>query len=238
MTPYRDLDRAQPVPLTRVTCELHATEVSRRIENFDLQWPSPLTGSVMDAGLAFLDFARAAKKNDTNYKVAVSHAFVGRDSDGNTRTVSFARLEGLEVLSKKGDQVQVRLRLFPTTDIEAVARNNISYTALRKDVAEVVLDVQTRNDRGEELALVDVGGKIDYVDCSKQSPNPVVQVMQSVAVQQADEPSGPELVEIARFADLRPGHYAIKYAHTGEIWWAVPSVTADPTFPLRRRTKR
>jgi len=123
MTPYRDLDGSQPVGLDRVKCEMRLASMTRYINNYDVSWPSGVFGGLHQVAMAFLNVKRAEDLNDQGYAAEVFHFVEGKDSNGQPVRVDFNRLQAFEIVDVQATAVKLRISVFPTTSVEAIAAN-------------------------------------------------------------------------------------------------------------------
>jgi hypothetical protein len=241
-SPYRDLDRADVVSPDRMECEMRASRTTRLIRNFRVTWPNGVRGSLRNVGLAFVDARRAKDESDTTYATEVSHLFKGTSPAGQPVEVDLNRIVAVEVVEAGDKTAQLRISIFPTTDVQTIAANKKSYTDLKDDTDTVVVVAATKNARGEDLALVgleDWSGR----DCTEASSlgaagnDQLRNDMSAVRFHDTGDGDRPFVGNFALLAELPPAKYDV--AFTGDdAWWAVPSVIADPEYPHRRRTKR
>ena len=244
-TPYRDLDDGvAQIKLERIECEMRMSNVARTIQNFEVDWPPSFLGGVKYPGMAFVDAARAQDKKDDQYAVGVFHHFEGKDPNGKTVRVEFNRVKSFEIIASDDKTVRMKLMVFPTTDAKAIARNNISYAALKGQTANVALTTPAKNEKGEELALVGLDGTFgepcddhDKKNAGDEIKKPIAQQMQAVRFRPAKDDKGPRVANHMSFRKLVPAAYELGFVHD-DIWWAVPSVTADPSYPYRVHMKR
>jgi len=232
VAPYRDLDGSEPVSLDRIECEMQMAGMIRIIRNYDVSWPAGVFGGLQQVGMAFLNVTRAGDLSDQGYTAAVFHFLEGKDPNGQPVRVDFNRIRAIEILDVRGDAVQMRVTIFPTTSVEAIAANRLSYSDLEKDTSSVTVTVPTQNASGEPLAFVELGGQF-LRTCADASQ------VQMKAVQFRAPPNyrGPIIKKFAPLANMKPARYDVSF--TGDdAWWAVPSVAADPAYPFRRATKK
>jgi hypothetical protein len=228
--PYRDLDGPAPVSLDRIVCEMQIASMMRSVRNYGVSWPSGVSGGLKQVGMAFLNVARAEDLSDQGYAAAVSHVLEGKDPNGQPVRVDFNRIQAFEIVDMQGNAAQLQVTVFPTTSIEAIAANRLSYSDLKKDTSTVTVTVPTQNVSGETLALVELGGRFPR-DCTDASQ---VQ-MKAVPFRAAPGHSGLIIRKFAALANMKPAKYDVPF--TGDdAWWAVPSVAADPAYPFRRAT--
>ncbi len=244
MTPYRDLDEGiTEIKPERIECEMRASNVARQIQNFEVDWPTSFFGGVQYPGLAFVDPARAQDKKDDQYAASVFHYFEGKDPDGKTVRVEFNRVKSFEIIAGDDKTVRVKVTVFPTTDAKVIARNNISYTALKDQTSTVALTVPTKNEKGEDLALVGLDGmSAERCDDSRRNAGseirkPIAEQLQAVRFRAAQNDKGPRVARHMSFSKLVPAGYELGFVRY-DVWWAVPSVIADENYPYRVRTKR
>jgi hypothetical protein len=187
--------------------------------------------------MAFLNVTRADDLSDQGYAASVFHFLEGKDPNGQSIRVDFNRLQAFEVMDVLGDVVQLRVTIFPTTSVEAIAANRMSYSELMKDTTSVVLSVLAQKASGEKLAFVALEGQ-SFQSCTGASQNDLVRKqMEAVQFRASPNYTGPIITKFAPLVNMKPAHYDASF--TGDdVWWGVPSVTADPAYPYRRATKK
>jgi hypothetical protein len=245
MTPYRNLDDGNAeIKLERIECEMRRSNVTRAVQNFDVDWPASFYGGVENAGMAFVDTARAQDQKDDKYAVRVFHYLEGNDSNGKTVRIEFNRMKSFEVVAIEDKTVRVRLNVFPTTDANAVAKNNLSYAALSQQTSDVVLTISTKNAEGEDLAVVALDGRFGERcgdnagrNAETETVKPIAAQMQAVPVHAPREYKEAHVAKLMSFNKLTRARYELAFMND-DIWWAVPSVTADSSYPYRVRTKK
>ena len=237
-TPYRDLDGSGPVSLERITCEMKLAGMMRYIRNHEVSWPSGVFGGLHQVGMAFLNVTRAGDLGDQKYTAAVFHFLEGKDATGQPVRVDFSRIQALEIIEVSVTAVQLRVTVFPTTDIETIAANRLSYSDLKEATSTVMVTVPTQNVSGEKLAFVELGGRF-LRNCTDTSQGNDLTRTQMAAVQFRAPPdfTGPIVRKFAPLANMKPAQYDVSFTDD-DVWWAVPSVTADGAYPHRIATKK
>jgi hypothetical protein len=238
VAPYRDLDGSGPISLDRIECEMQMAGMIRSVRNYDVSWPSGVFGGLQQVGMAFLNVTRAGDLNDQGYTAAVFHFLEGKDPDGQPVRVDFNRIRAFEILDVRGDAVQIRVTIFPTTSVEAIAANRLIYSDLEKDTSSVTVTVPTQNVSGEKLAFVALESL--FLPSCTETPQAKDLIRARMGAMQFRAPpgyDGPIIKKFAPLVSMKPARYDVSF--TGDdAWWAVPSVAADRAYPFRRATKK
>jgi hypothetical protein len=238
VTPYRDLYGPGPVSTDRIECEMQMASMIRYIHNYDVSWPSGVFGGLQQVGMAFLNVTRAEDLSDQRYTAAVFHFFEGKDPNDQPVRVDFNRIEAFEIMDVHGNAVRLRVTVFPTTSVETIAANRLSYSDLKKDKSSVIVTIATQNVRDEKLAFVELDGQF-LRSCTDRSQrkDQIRTQMEAVRFRVPPTYTGPIIKKFAPLVNMKPAQYDASF--TGDdAWWAVPSVTADSAYPHRTLTKK
>ena len=85
--------------------------------------------------------------------------------------------------------------------------------------------------------FVEACSKDEKKNAGNASTKPIPAQMQAVLFHAPADYKGPHVQNHVSFSKLgAPARYNLRFTQDDKIWWAVPSVTADPGFPLRKRT--
>ena len=138
----------------------------------------------------------------------------GTDSSGKAFMVDLARLESLKLLSSTSDEVRMSITLFPDITPEKLLAIQPSYTDLSQRYRTTsVIRVPCQRADGRKLFLVGT----TWSGTDKLTVAILISSLQVDEVIQIREDFGPPL---------------------RGPWWAIQSVTKDPTYPYRLFTKK
>ncbi len=104
--------------------------------------------------------------------------------------------------------------------------------------------VSTKNAKKESLAIVQLDGPVDRRCGADADPvweeatdKPIADRMRAVRFHPPENHQGARVSNYVSFAELPPADYEMRPKRQA-IWWAVPSVIADPDYPYRRHLKK
>ena len=170
---------------------------------------------------------------------SVFYAFRGRLAGGENAEVDLAEVTNFEVLSVDGSTAMLRITQFPRISSKDLLRKKPSYRNLRNCCQKKIkLEVDLLDERGRELYLVELDPEemIRRKPSSSEdqnilaNPDPIW-FFPSPAVDGTGF-YGTKIRDVEGTNKIQL--YNTLLASGNYLWWAVPSVIADPSYPYKR----